>query len=390
MVVDARVVTAIVGRRDHASFGDASPWSSPTYLLISLDVWWRVYRGYQRGISLGSSRHNPGRGSTRSADPLATCCFGWRCDVLLGCSFGIDRRRVVTSRRVLLLQPVVCSPRLLASRRRLCVLSFRPAAVGGSFFRALPPPPPLVFFPLSRNDRTPFVCDVSAFMFSWYRGGRTRRTLLLRSARSVLVAPSPTPMPLSRRSTTSNPATFVPRRPPASPGVHRAVTRPSFSLVAALFLLRFPRSSCDHARCAPMLPRTARCFLGPIERARRWRSGCLLYRLLMPWSDVPRCRRARSRSTFAFAVFLLTIGFVSYLRTLPASCPVILRVSKNERTWNFRVSPLEFQSLPLPVKQFAIKFCGTLSVTQSRCLWVFEEEVKLMKSVRSVLLWMDW
>ena len=243
-----------------------------------------MYRGYQRGISLGSSRHNPGRGSTRSADPLATCCFGWRCDVLLGCSFGIDRRRVVTSRRVLLLQPVVCSPRLLASRRRLCVLSFRPAAVGGSFFRALPPPPPLVFFPLSRNDRTPFVCDVSAFMFSWYRGGRTRRTLLLRSARSVLVAPSPTPMPLSRRSTTSNPATFVPRRPPASPGVPR---RPPSCHAAKLFTRRsaLPSSlSSFFLRPCPLCTDAAT-YSTLLSRPDRTRSSLALWLPPLPTTD---------------------------------------------------------------------------------------------------------
>lgn len=230
-VVQARgAVIAQKRPRVVRSFAVASP-GPLVCLLISLDVSWRVYRGYQRGISPGS--HIPGWGGIlRPQQQLVASSRG----VFLGSSFGIDWQ----SCRVLLLHRLV-------PRRGLCVLFL--AGSRGSFFRA--PPPPLVFFPLSRNDRTPFVCDSSAFMFSWYRGGRTRRTLLLRSGRFVLVAPSSTPMPLSRRLT-------LPPLVPRHPSCHAPRL---FS--SRLFLLRFPRSSCDRV-CRTRRSSVAavvRCFL---------------------------------------------------------------------------------------------------------------------------------
>lgn len=206
-----------------------------------------MYRGYQHGISPGS-RHIPGRGSTHSADPLATCCFKRRCDVLLGCSFGIDREE--WSRRVLLPQPVV--PRLVCwPLVDACVCSLSDRQPWG-----------VLSFVLCRRRRRRRLSSFSLFPGTVERPSsatcpRSCSPGIAEAGRvalccSVLLASSS-----SHRRRRLCRFLVVPRRairPRSSPGVPQAVTQPSFSLVAALFLLRFPRSSYDRARCAPMLP----------------------------------------------------------------------------------------------------------------------------------------
>lgn len=107
--------------------------------------------------------------------------------------------------------------------------------------RSFPPYPSRLLFPSFPERRnTPFVRARGhrTLMLAWYRGGLTRRTLLLRSARLVLVAPTGTPMPLSCRSS----------RPP----------RPSPSPSPVLSRLVFPRRSPSFVRGFPPPPPSSR------------------------------------------------------------------------------------------------------------------------------------
>lgn len=144
--------------------------------------------------------------------------------------------------------------------------------------RSFPPYPSRLLFPSFPERRnTPFVRARGhrTLMLAWYRGGLTRRTLLLRSARLVLVAPTGTPMPLSCRS--SRP----PRPSPSpSPVLSRLVfprRSPSLpSSAAFLLLLLLAAASLLPPRRTMLLPApsTVR-FLAAL-------SFCLLHRLLLP------------------------------------------------------------------------------------------------------------
>lgn len=144
--------------------------------------------------------------------------------------------------------------------------------------RSFPPYPSRLLFPSFPERRnTPFVRARGhhTLMLAWYRGGLTRRTLLLRSARLVLVAPTGTPMPLSCRSSR-------PPRPSPSPSLvlSRLVfprRSPSLSSSAAfLLLLLLAAASLLPPRRTMLLPApsTVR-FLAAL-------SFCLLHRLLLP------------------------------------------------------------------------------------------------------------
>lgn len=144
-------------------------------------------------------------------------------------------------------QPVASSPRLARSS------SFENRAAPldpGSTLSFLSLPPLAFFFPLSRNALRPRARPPHEIMLAWYRSGLTRRTLLLRSARLVLVAPTATPMP---------PLPFL--QPPS----------PSF-LVAHLFLL---------------LPRRRRRLSSP--------SPATHHRFAVHNHDAPAARRLSSR-----------------------------------------------------------------------------------------------
>lgn len=144
--------------------------------------------------------------------------------------------------------------------------------------RSFPPYPSRLLFPSFPERRnTPFVRARGhhTLMLAWYRGGLTRRTLLLRSARLVLVAPTGTPMPLSCRS--SRP----PRPSPSpSPVLSRLVfprrSPPLSSSAAFLLLLLLAAASLLPPRRTMLLPApsTVR-FLAAL-------SFCLLHRLLLP------------------------------------------------------------------------------------------------------------
>lgn len=137
-------------------------------------------------------------------------------------------------------QPTCCFPLsffLLSRIDQRCSIQGRLSPSPSTFLAPFPPYPSRLLFPSFPERRnTPFVRARGhhTLMLAWYRGGLTRRTLLLRSARLVLVAPTGTPMPLSCRSS----------RPP----------RPSPSPSPVLSRLVFPRRSPSFVRGFPPPP----------------------------------------------------------------------------------------------------------------------------------------
>lgn len=178
-------------------------------------------------------------------------------------------------------QPTCCFPLsffLLSRIDQRCSIQGRLSPSPSTFLAPFPPYPSRLLFPSFPERRnTPFVRARGhhTLMLAWYRGGLTRRTLLLRSARLVLVAPTGTPMPLSCRS--SRP----PRPSPSpSPVLSRLVfprrSPPLSSSAAFLLLLLLAAASLLPPRRTMLLPApsTVR-FLAAL-------SFCLLHRLLLP------------------------------------------------------------------------------------------------------------